>query len=120
MLITEEYLLANPNHVFVFGDNLIRKGKGGAAKLRDLPNTYGFITKKYPNNHIDSFYKPDEYQKVFSREKTKLINIIINNPQCLFLISNLGGGLANRFNIRKLIIEPGLKDLSQFKNVKFI
>jgi len=51
--MTKEYLRAHPEVIFVFGDNLIHRGKGGAAKLRDEPNTYGFITKKYPNN-IDS------------------------------------------------------------------
>ncbi|MFW6247319.1 MAG: hypothetical protein ACOC22_04075 [bacterium] len=67
-IITRKYLKENPEHIFVFGDNLLRKGYGGAAKLRDLPNTYGFITKKYPDNKDESFYTPDEYM-IFIKER---------------------------------------------------
>ena len=119
-MITKRYLKNNPNHIFVFGDNLIRKGKGGAAKLRDEPNTYGFITKKYPNNNIESFFKPDEYKYIFANELRKLEFKIKNNPNKVFLISKLGSGLANRFNIYEEIIEDGLKNLLKYENVEFI
>jgi len=46
MIITAQYLKENPDHIFVFGDNTVRKGFGGAAKFRDFPNTYGFVTLK--------------------------------------------------------------------------
>jgi len=85
-LVTEKYLIDNPNHIFVFGDNLIRKGKGGAAKLRDMPNAYGFITKKYPNNRDSSFYRPAEYITIFIKEMMKLENIIKSNKNKIFLI----------------------------------
>lgn len=75
-IIDEKFLRDNPDHIFVFGDNRLRTGKGGAAKLRDEPNVYGFITKKFPNNQESSFYRPEEYQKVFEREIEKLINTI--------------------------------------------
>jgi hypothetical protein len=35
MYITKKYLENHPNHIFVFGDNSLRQGKGGAASLRD-------------------------------------------------------------------------------------
>lgn len=73
MKITRGYLKNNPDHIFVFGDNLKRKGFGGAAKLRDMPKTYGFVAKKVPNNNIGSFYKPDEYNEKFKTELRKLI-----------------------------------------------
>ena len=69
--ITKKFLQENPNVIFVFGDNLLRKGKGGAAKLRDEPNTYGFITKKAPNNQDSSFYRPIEYRYIFEEELRK-------------------------------------------------
>ena len=56
MIITKEYLRNNLNNMFVFGDNLLRRGYAGAASLRDEPNAYGFITKKAPNNDDKSFY----------------------------------------------------------------
>lgn len=120
--ITEEFLRRNPNVVFVYGDNLIRKGKGGAAKLRDEPNTYGFITKKYPNNNPESFYKPDEYRKVFEVELAKLLKEIELNPNRVYLISKIGAGLANQYGIYDKVIVPGLAELKErgYKNVIFL
>ena len=110
--ITEEFLKDNPNCIFVFGDNLLRKGYGGAAKLRDCINSYGFITKKYPNNFNSSFYTKEEYLSVFEEEKEKLIYLIENNPDKIFLVSKLGGGLANKFHIYEDIIKPWIDTLS--------
>lgn len=120
MIITKEYLRANPTHVFVFGDNTIRKGKGGAAILRDEPNTYGFITKKYPNNEDASFYRPEEYRVIFNKELAKLSWEIFDHSKKTYLISQLGGGLANRYNIWETIIKPGLEKIRAFSNVVFL
>ena len=103
-IITKEYLKENPNHIFVFGDNTIRKGKAGGAILRDEPNSYGFITKKFPNNKDESFYKPDEYRSIFVKELIKLKRMIKLFPEKTFLISKIGSGLANRFGIFGLIL----------------
>lgn len=119
--INKNYLIENPSHTFVYGDNLTRKGYGGAATLRDLPNTYGFITKKYPSNANSSFYNINEYSKVFFEELYKLKNEIENNVDKIFLISKLGAGLANKYRIFEEIIEPNLKkELSKYENVKFL
>jgi len=119
-IITKQFLDNNPNYVFVFGDNTIRKGKRGAATLRDHPQAYGFITKKFPNNRDSSFYKPKEYQTIFQNELTKLINLIENNPNKIFLISKLGGGLANKYKIHEKVIKPGLEVLKKYSNVIFL
>lgn len=118
--ITREYLREHPNHVFVFGDNLLRKGKGGAAILRDEPNTYGFITKKAPNNNNESFYRPEEYVTVFVKQLYNLSWKIFDDTDRVYLISKLGAGLANRFKIWEKIIEPGLKHIDAFPNVVFL
>jgi len=120
LIITQKYLQDNPNFIFVFGDNHLREGKAGAAKLRDLPNSYGFITKKFPNNDIKSFYKPEEYKLVFEKELDKLIFQIVMHQDKTFLISKLGSGLANRFHIWEKVIEPELKTLTRYKNVKLL
>lgn len=119
-IITKEYLKKHPTHIFVFGDNNLRRGMGGAASLRNEPNSYGFITKKEPTNNNDSFYQPDEYKDVFKHELTMLIISISNNPDKTFLISKLGAGLANRFKIHEQIILPELKKLKEYKNVEFL
>jgi len=118
--ITKSYLRKNPNHIFVFGDNLQRFGKGGAAVLRDEPNAYGFITKKAPNNNNGSFYRPEEYQEKFNTELKRLKKIITREINKTFLISKLGEGLANKYNIFEKVIQPGLEELREFDNVKFL
>ena len=115
--VTEKFLRENPNVVFVFGDNLVRRGKGGAAKLRDEPNTYGFITKKYPNNNDKSFFRPLEYEELFWAELLLLSSEIEKHPERIYLVSKLGAGLANKYLIYEKVIEPGLKKLELLNNV---
>ena len=120
ILITQEFLDMNPDSYFVFGDNLERWGHGGAAKLRDHPHAIGFITKKYPDNNDSSFYRPEEYSTVFFEELEKLKKIIEKRPDKKFYISQLGGGLANKFRIWELLIRDNLvRSLDKFDNVIF-
>ena len=105
--ITKEYLRANPQTIFVFGDNMARKGYGGAAALRDEPNTYGFITMKniYEENPD---YTPTEYIPTFLDEARKLREYIQNSPGITFIISKVGAGIANHHNIWEEVICPAL------------
>lgn len=119
-IITKKYLQDNPNHIFVFGDNTIRKGLGGAAKLRNEPNSYGFTTKIYPDNKDISFYNPESYYPIFMRELHKLMIEIRDNQNKTYLISKLGAGLANRYNIWDEVIKEGLVLLTIFDNVEFL
>jgi hypothetical protein len=120
IIITQEFLDDNPDSYFIFGDNLIREGMGGAAILRYHPHAIGFITKKYPDNKDGSFYKPEEYSPVFFEELKKLKRIIKSKPNKTFYISQLGGGLANKFRIwQKLIRHNLVKELEIFDNVIF-
>lgn len=65
--------------IYLFGDNLLRKGLGGQAKeMRGEPNTLGIVSKKYPSNSLSSFYSDGDFyswlqvffvgHKKFSRE----------------------------------------------------
>jgi hypothetical protein len=120
-IMTKEFLDNNPKAIFVFGDNTIRQGYGGAAILRDHPQSYGFITKKYPDNKDESFYQPKEYAIVFFDELVKLREKIQDDPFKMFYISQLGGGLANKYNIWEKVIKSGLeKNLQEFPNVVFL
>ena len=56
LFIDRDYLRNNPDDIFVFGDNWLRDGHGGAALLRDEPNTYGFITKIAPTHRDEDFF----------------------------------------------------------------
>ena len=108
-IISEEFLNHNPDYIFVFGDNTIRKGTGGAAKLRYHKQSYGFITKKFPSWDDNAYYKPNEYKPIYERELEKLKKVITENPDKTYLISKLGAGLANRYMIFEKIIEPNIK-----------
>ena len=70
---------ANPHWLFVYGDNNVRIGKGGQAIIRDLPNTIGIPTKKYPSNHPNSFYSDDDYIENIARITIAIENIIIES-----------------------------------------
>ena len=118
--ISESYLRKYPNDVFVFGDNTIRIGKKGAAILRDEPNTYGFITQKYPSSRDFAHYRVNEYKQIFINEMEKLKSTIASNPDKTYLISKLGSGLANRFGIWEKIVREGLKELKQYSNIRFL
>ena len=120
LTITHEFLDMNPDAYVIFGDNLIKKGFGGAAKLRDHPHAIGFITKKYPDNKDESFYRPEEYSPVFFEELEKLKVLVKRKPEKTFYITQLGGGLANKFRIwQKLIHHNLVMALEQFDNVVF-
>lgn len=120
IIISEQYLLSHPNEIFVFGDNLLRVGRGGAAKFRHLPNTYGFVTKKAPTNRDKDFYKPDEYLDVFRKEFDLLCDEIESNPDKIYLISRIGSGLANKYKIWELIISAYIDELIKYENVRFL
>lgn len=121
MQITRQYLIEHPDHIFVFGDNELRAGKGGAAALRDMENTCGFITKKRPCNYDSCFYRPDEYEAIYRDEINTLAWHIVLSPTKRFLISKLGAGLANRFGIFEAVIEPRIKyDLQGLGDVRFL
>lgn len=115
-----QFLDANPKGYFIYGDNLQRRGKGGAASLRDHPHAIGFITKKFPDNKDGSFYQPEEYSSVFFEELQKLEKLIKNNPTKIFYISKLGSGLANKYRIWDLLIHHNLTlTLEKYTNVVF-
>lgn len=118
--ITADILNKNPSWIFVFGDNTLRKGLGGAAKLRYHPQSYGFITKKYPTYNDDAFYTVEEYKDIFLKEVEKLVKLIKSKPNNIFLISKLGAGLANRHFIFEKVILPSIKEKLNYSNVTFL
>ena len=61
-VITRDKIKENPDVLYLFGDNLLRKGLGGQAKeMRGEPNTLGIVSKKYPSNDISSFYTDEDF-----------------------------------------------------------
>ena len=108
--VTKEFLDDNPQAIFVFGDNLQRQGHGGAAALRDHKQSLGFITKKAPNADAESFFRPDDYSKLFFDQLRQLEQLIEKEKDKTFYISPLGSNLANRHHIWERIIKHNLID----------
>lgn len=55
--ITRADIRKNPDHLYVFGDNLLRRGCGGLAKqCRGELNTVGIPTKKRPSMDERAFF----------------------------------------------------------------
>lgn len=62
--ITREYVRANPDKTFLFGDNLEQRGYGGqAAAMRGEPNAVGIPTKKKPSMGPDAFFTDREFEQ---------------------------------------------------------
>lgn len=61
--ITREYVRANRDKLFLFGDNLERRGLGGqAAAMRGEPNAIGIPTKKSPSYRPEAFFSDNEFE----------------------------------------------------------
>ena len=58
-------LRANPDALFVFGDNLVGRGFGGQAReARGEPNAVGIVTKRWPSMGALGFLCDDDLESV--------------------------------------------------------
>jgi len=94
--ITPEYVRKNKNTLFVFGDNDLREGKGGQAKIRDEPNAIGLRTKKKPKTTADSYYSDKEHESNIRKMSNDLNKIkeASKQYQSIYYIPGIGEGRA--------------------------
>lgn len=60
--ISRRQVRSNPHKLFVFGDNLQRRGLGGQAReVRGETNAIGIPTKKRPARTPDSYFTDEEF-----------------------------------------------------------
>ena len=101
-VITRDKIKENPDVLYLFGDNLLRKGLGGQAKeMRGEPNTLGIVSKKYPSNDISSFYTDEDFYpwlEVFSADIRSLAEKINSGQYKALVIPPIGVGLADLQN----------------------
>ncbi len=62
-VFTVEMARCNPDKVFVFGDNLVQRGRGGQAIIRFEPNAFGIPTKRSPRMDDDAFFADREDER---------------------------------------------------------
>ena len=97
--LSSELCKKNPSYFFVFGDNLIRKGKKGQAIIREEPNSYGIPTKRLPSMDKSAFFsdKEDEYL-VVKDNLIELWNLHLQNKTIVLPENPVGSGLADLKN----------------------
>ena len=63
--ITRKDLRKNPDKLYVFGDNLERKGLvgGQASAMRGEPNAVGIPTKRYPSSSPDAYFTDQDFER---------------------------------------------------------
>ena len=88
-------LKKNKSKIYVYGDNLIKKGKKGQAQIRDEENSFGIPTKRLPSMKEDSFFSdlPEERESVISSLK-ELYKLALKGKTIVFPQDGLGTGLA--------------------------
>lgn len=65
-LILRSDLRANPNQIYVFGDNIERRGlRGQAAEMRGEPNAVGIPTKWFPKLSPKAFFWDRQREEIF-------------------------------------------------------
>ena len=87
-------LKANPDWLYVFGDNLARRGLGGqAAQMRGEPNAIGVPTKKLPSLTHDAFFTDEEYEAnkaVLQEEFNKIFAALREGKTVVFPEDGIG------------------------------
>lgn len=88
---------SNPNKLYVFGDNTLRKGNGGQAVIREARNVIGVATKKLPGVSDESYFSDKSEEAVIIM--TDLLEIINeyklrNYEVIVFPADGLGTGLS--------------------------
>lgn len=86
-----------PDHLFIFGDNDIKKGKGGQAVIREEPNAMGIPTKKIPTRAKSAYYTDDELTTNQNKIDHAIKLIIAELPKYEVLVlpaDGIGTGLS--------------------------
>lgn len=93
--ITREYVRANRDKLFLFGNNLERKGFGGqAAAMRGEPNAIGLPTKKSPSYRTEAFFTDREFEQKKNAIDAAFAEItrFVSDSICVIVIPSDGLG----------------------------
>lgn len=94
-ILTPQLCRASADKIFVFGDNLVSKGKAGQAIIRDEPNAFGVPTKRLPSMSNDSFFSDQDEEYSLVRERLiELWILSAKGRQIVLPEREIGSGLA--------------------------
>lgn len=96
--ITREMLQAEPDTLFVFGDNMVRRGLGGQAKaMRGEPNAVGIPTKRHPTMRYNAFFTDADFNDWWVAAKFEFMRLDYHHMGGLLVVwprDGIGTGLA--------------------------
>ena len=97
--ITRGDLRSNPDQLYVFGDNVQRKGfSGQAASMRGEPNALGIPTKWFPKLTPKAFFwdhQRDQILPILEPEYQTIISALEAGRTIVWPEDNIGTGLSN-------------------------
>jgi len=115
-------LQANPDVLYLFGDNLLRQGWGGqAAEMRDEPNSCGIATKRYPYTTTNSYFydaDPDVFN-IIDEEFKKVVAMFSAGRFKAIVVpsSGLGTGLSNLQSTAPTLLKYIEDKVESLKNI---
>lgn len=107
---------ANPNKIFVYGDNLIRSGTAGQAVIRFEPNAFGIPTKRYPSMHEGAFFKDKACEREHVLRALRELYALARTHVIVFPRKGIGTGLA-KMNEKSPLLFAEMNDIL-FKHFK--
>lgn len=97
--ITERDLRLNPQVIYLYGDNTLRTGLGGQAKvMRGKPNTWGIATKWIPTTEPHAFFKDEQFDQIepiIRKDFRPVILHVAKGGVVICPADGLGTGLAD-------------------------
>jgi hypothetical protein len=96
-LITPAMCRAEPETLWVFGDNLRRAGMGGQAVIRGLPNAVGIPTKRAPSWRDWAFFTDADlarYNDASTDAWVRLMEHVAVGGEVVLPFDDLGTGRA--------------------------
>lgn len=85
---------ANPDKLFVFGDNLAGWGYAGQAEIRREMNAFGVPTKRYPSMEKGAFFTDRECERQHVLNALRDLYRQAKNRTIVFPASGVGTGMA--------------------------
>lgn len=126
-VIYRSMLMADRGTLFVFGDNLQRRGFGGqAGAMRGEPNAVGIPTKRTPRMDDAAFFTDDDFAEVqphIDAAIDRLTRHLAGGGRVVLPAAGIGSGLAqlprrspmiHRYIVKRLYdLEVGFRDAGE-------
>ena len=84
----------NPDKIYIFGDNNLRRGKGGQAIIRDHENAFGISTKKHPGRNENDYFNDRQLKRNKKIIDFDISKIKKDGRPIVFPKDGIGTGLA--------------------------